>query len=159
MPIGRKAETEGGATVPRKRRAFAAGEGGTRIAKPAGFLHGASPMGTERVFRVADHLQPADGEPIRSVVVQTPDATVVAWTVRRGQRIAAHVHPQGQDTWTVLSGTGEYQLDVGGSTRTLGPGDIAVAPVGAVHGVLATGEVPLVFVSVVCPGEAGYALA
>jgi quercetin dioxygenase-like cupin family protein len=116
-------------------------------------------MSNDRVFHSAEHLRPADGEPIRSVVVQTPDATVVAWTVKPGQRIAAHVHPHGQDTWTVLSGAGEYQVDVDGASRMLGPGDIAVAPVGAVHGVLATGGVPLVFVSVVCPGEAGYALA
>lgn len=113
-------------------------------------------MGTDRVFRVADHLQPADGEPIRSVIAHSADATVVAWTVKPGQRIVAHVHPQGQDTWTVLSGTGDYQLDATGATRALRPGDVAVAPIGAVHGVLATGDGPLVFVSVVCPGEAGY---
>ncbi|MEI7444809.1 MAG: cupin domain-containing protein [Burkholderiales bacterium] len=113
-------------------------------------------MGSDRIFRVADHLQPADGEPIRSVVAHGADATIVAWTVKPGQRIAAHVHPQGQDTWTVLSGAGDYQVDAGGATRRIGAGDVAVAPVGAVHGVLAIGPEPLVFVSVVCPGEAGY---
>ncbi len=49
----------------------------------------------DRVFRIADHLQPNDGEPIRSVVHATQDAAIVAWTVKPGQRISPHVHPNG----------------------------------------------------------------
>ncbi|TBO28399.1 cupin domain-containing protein [Aquabacterium lacunae] len=111
---------------------------------------------SQRVFRVADHLQPSDGEPIRSVVHQTGDAVVVAWTVKPGQRIHPHVHPEGQDTWTVISGTGEYQVDASGQTVTISAGDIAIAPTGAVHGLLNTGAQDFVFVSVVCPELAGF---
>jgi quercetin dioxygenase-like cupin family protein len=113
-------------------------------------------MSTDRVFHSAEHLVPADGEPIRSVVTQTPMAAIVAWTVKPGQRISAHVHPQGQDTWTILSGQGDYQLEADGRSTPIVAGDVAVAPAGCVHGVLNTGSVPLVFVSVVCPAEAGY---
>ncbi len=110
----------------------------------------------QRIFQLADHLQPSDGEPIRSVVHETVDAVVVAWTVKPGQRIQPHVHPGGQDTWTVISGVGQYQVDASGATMRIQAGDIAVAPTGVVHGLFNTGEQDFVFVSVVCPGLAGY---
>jgi quercetin dioxygenase-like cupin family protein len=113
-------------------------------------------MSPDRIFRVAEHLQASDGEPIRSVVHETDDAAIVAWTVKPGQRISPHVHPAGQDTWTVIAGEGEYQIDASGATVRIAAGDIAVAPIGAVHGVRNTGSQVLVFVSVVSPGRAGY---
>lgn len=113
-------------------------------------------MPADRLFKSADFLQPAEGDPIRSVVTQSSHATVVAWHIQPGQRIAAHVHPHGQDTWTVLSGTGQYLLNDQGTTRTIVPGDVAVAHQGEVHGVFNHGSEPLVFISVVCPEEAGF---
>ncbi len=115
-------------------------------------------MGNDRVFRSADFLQPTDGEPIRSVIKQTVDAAIVSWYVKPGQSITAHVHPSGQDTWTVLSGRGEYQLETAGTSRTISAGDVAVAPRGCVHGVYNSGGAPLIFVSVVCPADSGYEL-
>ena len=115
-------------------------------------------MSTPRLFKSADFLQPAEGEPIRSVVTQSDEAVIVAWQVQAGQRIAAHVHPHGQDTWTVLSGEGQYQLDDEGTTRTIVAGDVVVAHTGCVHGVYNAGCEPLVFISVVCPADAGYEL-
>jgi quercetin dioxygenase-like cupin family protein len=115
-------------------------------------------MTAPRIFKSADFMQPAEGEPIRSVITQSAEATVVAWHVKPGQRIAAHVHPQGQDTWTVLAGRGEYQLEASGTSRTLAPGDIAIAHTGCVHGVYNSGDEPFVFISVVSPAEAGYQL-
>lgn len=115
-------------------------------------------MSAQRIFTSAQFMQPSDGEPIRSVITQSADAVVVAWYVRQGQRIAAHTHPQGQDTWTVLSGSGEYQVDGAGGTMTLVAGDVAVAHTGEVHGVYNPHPEPLVFISVVAPAEAGYEL-
>lgn len=111
-----------------------------------------------RVFASGQFMQPSDNDPIRSVVVQTGDAVVVAWLVLPGQRIAAHVHPHGQDTWTVLSGQGAYQTSACGESRLIGAGDVAVAYTGCVHGVHNTGTEPLRFISVVSPAEAGYEL-
>lgn len=110
----------------------------------------------DRVFRIADHLQPNNGEPIRSVVHATDDAAIVAWTVRPGQRISPHVHPTGQDTWTVLAGEGEYQINASGATVRIAAGDVVVAPTGSVHGVLNIGDQALVFVSVVSPALSGF---
>lgn len=115
-------------------------------------------MTAERIFKSTDFMQPADGEPIRSVVTESPDAVVVAWHVQPGQRIAAHVHPMGQDTWTILSGTGDYQVEATGECRTIVAGDVVVAHVACVHGVYNSGQEPLRFISVVSPGNAGYEL-
>jgi quercetin dioxygenase-like cupin family protein len=112
-----------------------------------------------RVYKSADFFQPADGEPIRSVVTESKEATVVAWHVRPGQVISPHIHPHGQDTWTILSGAGEYYLDAAGFKKPIVAGDVVIAHVGCVHGVFNSGTEPLVFISVVSPSDAGYQLA
>lgn len=111
-----------------------------------------------RIFPLADFIQPSDDVPIRSVVVETTNAVIVVWHVRPGQEIAAHVHPQGQDTWTVISGCADYQLGNGNISR-LKAHDIVVARSNQVHGALNVGQDDFVFVSVVAPGNAGYQLA
>lgn len=113
---------------------------------------------TERVFKSSQCMQPSDGEPIRSVVTQTPDAVIVAWYVKPGQTIKPHIHPSGQDTWTILSGEGDYLVDLRGTTRRIVSGDVVVAHTKEVHGVRNTGADPLIFISVVSPAEAGYEL-
>jgi quercetin dioxygenase-like cupin family protein len=115
-------------------------------------------MSANRIFNSYQFFQPTDGEPIRSVVTQSQDAVVVAWYINPGQEIAAHVHPNGQDTWTILTGKGEYYLDVAGTTKSIVSGDVVVARVGCVHGVFNNGDEPLVFISVVSPADAGYEL-
>lgn len=113
-------------------------------------------MASTRIFKSTDFFQPTEGEPIRSVVTETEHATVVAWYVKPGQTIAPHVHPHGQDSWTILSGQGTYYLDIIGTTTTIVAGDVVIAPIGCVHGVVNTGDEPLQFISVVTPAEAGY---
>lgn len=115
-------------------------------------------MNAKRIFQIADFMQPSTGEPIRSVVVESSDSVVVAWHVNPGQKIAAHVHPAGQDTWTILSGHGEYQLQAAGESKPIAAGDIVIAPSGCVHGVFNNGTEPLRFISVVSPASAGYEL-
>jgi quercetin dioxygenase-like cupin family protein len=113
-------------------------------------------MNAQRIFQSAHFFQPADGEPLRSVITESSDAVVVAWHVKPGQRIASHVHPHGQDTWTILAGHGEYVLEATGTSRRVNAGDVVVAPTGCVHGVYNSGLEPLLFISVVSPAEAGY---
>ena len=115
-------------------------------------------MTTNRIFKSADFMQPSSGEPIRSVVIETAEAAVIAWHVEPGQRIAAHVHPSGQDTWTILSGQGEYQVHESGEVKQVTAGDIVVAYTTCVHGVHNNGTEPLRFISVVSPADAGYEL-
>ena len=106
---------------------------------------------SNQCFQINDDL-----EPIRSVVAESPDATIVAWSLNPGQEIPAHIHPNGQDTWTILSGMGEYCLDESGNTQIIVTGDIVVARIGEVHGVRNHGDQVLTFISVVAPFEAGY---
>ncbi|MBD2071821.1 cupin domain-containing protein [Leptolyngbya sp. FACHB-671] len=113
-------------------------------------------MSITRIFNSSQFLQPADGEPIRSVITESQDAVVVAWYVKPGQEISPHLHPNGQDTWTILEGSGKYYLDKAGTMKAIAAGDVVVAPVGCVHGVFNDGDEPLVFISVVSPGDAGY---
>lgn len=129
--------------------------GAILAAQPASAAH-PNPMKPDRIFSSAAFMQSSDGEPVRSVIAQSPQATIVAWYIKPGQRIAAHVHPQGQDTWTILSGRGKYQLDANGASQDVVAGDVVIAHVGEVHGVLNDGTDPLVFVSVVTPLEAGF---
>jgi quercetin dioxygenase-like cupin family protein len=103
-------------------------------------------MSSERLFKVTEFLQPADGEPIRSVITDSADAADVAWYVKPGQRISAHVHPDGQDTWTILSGCGECRVSANGESIAIAKGDVLVAHRREVHGVRNTGQEPLVLV-------------
>jgi len=113
-------------------------------------------MTKQRQFRFSDHIQPSPDEPIRSVISESDDSVIVAWHVSPGQQINQHVHPNGQDTWTVLMGRGEYWIDADCETLEITQGDIVVAHKGEVHGVYNDGDEPLVFVSVVAPGDAGF---
>lgn len=111
-----------------------------------------------RIFSVAEYVQPSEGEPIRSVVLETRDSIIVVWHVHPGQEIAAHIHPHGQDTWTVLSGMADY-FQGNGIVRALREGEIAVARPGQVNGARNTGTEPFVLVSVVASANAGFVLA
>jgi quercetin dioxygenase-like cupin family protein len=114
-------------------------------------------MSTTRIFSSSEFFQPTDdGEPIRSVITESKESIVVVWYIKPGQEIPAHLHPNGQDTWTILSGTGDYYLDRLGMTKSIAAGDIVIAHTGSVHGVLNNGDQPLVFISVVSPANAGY---
>lgn len=115
-------------------------------------------MSVTRIFNSSNFFQPTDGEPIRSVIAESKDAVIVAWHIKPGQEIPAHIHPNGQDTWTILTGQGEYYLDMVGTTKPIVEGDVVVAPTGCVHGVFNNGDEPLVFISVVSPADAGYQL-
>lgn len=113
-------------------------------------------MSPTRIFNSSKFFQPTDEEPIRSVITESKDAVVVAWYIKPGQEVSPHIHPNGQDTWTILAGGGKYYLDGTGTMRAIAAGDVVIAPSGCVHGVFNDGDEPLVFISVVSPGDAGY---
>lgn len=116
-------------------------------------------MDQDRVFDAADHFTAGEQEPPRIVITQSEDSAVVCWHVEPGQRIEIHAHPTGQDTWVVLAGEGVYYVNSALEAVPIGPGFVAIARRGQVHGALNTGTVPLRFVSVVAPAESGFELA
>lgn len=111
-----------------------------------------------RIFNSTEFFQPADGEPIRSIIAESKDAVVVGWYIKPGQKIDPHIHPNGQDTWTILSGKGEYYLDEVGNKKLVVAGDVVIAYTGCLHGVFNNGDEPLMLISVVAPSNAGYEL-
>jgi quercetin dioxygenase-like cupin family protein len=111
-----------------------------------------------RAFTASNFFIPSDNEPLRTVVKETDMAVIVAWLVLPGQQIRPHIHPKGQDTWTILSGSGEYITDLNGTIQKIAAGDVLVAYTNDVHGVINNGTEPLTFISVVAPAEAGYEL-
>lgn len=115
-------------------------------------------MPNQRTFHSAHFFEPSDSEPVRSVVTSSTDATIVAWYVNPGQSIKPHRHPSGQDTWTVLSGSGDYVINDVGDTIPVQAGDVVVAHAGEVHGLQNTSTEPIYFISVVSPASAGYEL-
>jgi quercetin dioxygenase-like cupin family protein len=115
-------------------------------------------MSTARAFASSKFFIPSESEPLRTVVKETDNAVIVAWLVLPGQQIRPHVHPQGQDTWTILSGSGEYVTDLDGTVQKISAGDVVVACTNDVHGVINNGSEPLQFISVVAPANAGYEL-
>jgi quercetin dioxygenase-like cupin family protein len=62
--------------------------------------------------------------------VHTDHVTTAFWTVDAGAALPAHAHPHEQIT-SVLEGT--FELTVGGDTRTVEPGGVAVIPGGVTH--------------------------
>jgi len=115
-------------------------------------------MTSARIFTANNYFIPSDNEPLRTVVKETDVAVIVAWLVLPGQQIKPHMHPKGQDTWTILSGCGEYITDLDGSIQKVTAGDVVVAYANDVHGVINNNDVPLTFISVVAPADAGYEL-
>lgn len=116
-------------------------------------------MTLKRIFQIADFVQlSGDDEPVRSVVSESPDAVVVMWHLLPGQRIPPHLHPAGQDTWTVVSGQGVYFLDADTESQPISCGQVVVAHTGQAHGVINNGSEPLQIISVVAPADAGYQL-
>lgn len=111
-----------------------------------------------RIFASKSFEKPQEGEPYRSVVSTSKDAAIIVWHVKKNQSIKPHVHPHGQDTWTVLSGEGQYIFDESSERKTIKKGDIVVAHENEIHGIENFSEEPFVFVSVVSPAEAGYEL-
>jgi len=112
----------------------------------------------ERVYKSSDFLESNTGDPIRSVISESKESAVIAWHINPGQKISAHLHPHGQDTWIIQSGKGEYRLDKAGTTNFIRAGDVVIAYPGDTHGVLNTGSEPLIFISVVSPSLSGYEL-
>jgi len=113
---------------------------------------------TGRIHEWAEHFQPHPDSPVRRILSGSAEQVVVAWQVEPGQRIEAHRHPAGQDTWIVLEGEGLYRSDAEGTRIPVRAGQVVVAPAGAVHGLENTGTVPFKFLSIVAPSEAGFEL-
>lgn len=62
--------------------------------------------------------------------------TFVHYEIAPGARVHPH-HHQNEEVWNVIEG--ELEMTIGGSTRVLTAGDVAVIPAGVEHGAGAVG--------------------
>ena len=69
-----------------------------------------------------------------------------------GQAHHAHVHPDQDKLYVVLEGLGRASL--GEEESAVGPGDVVLAPAGVAHGLINTGEAPLVVLTLFSPPPA-----
>ncbi len=86
-------------------------------------------------------MNPASGEEI-TFLSETPGLLVMesVWP-RPGRRTAEHVHPEMEETYVVLEGTGAFRVD--GEERRAGPGETVVVAPGVPHVAWNPGEEPV----------------
>ncbi len=77
----------------------------------------------------------------RARFVHSGTMTVSHWEFEGGTALPTHAHPHEQITTCV---SGRFELTIGGETRVLGAGDVAIIPPGAVHSGRAISESHLV---------------
>jgi len=66
-----------------------------------------------------------------------------------GQSQAGHIHADNDKVYAVIEG--RCRVTVGDASRTLGPGEVAVAPAGVEHGLLNDGTEPARLLVVMAP--------
>jgi len=67
-----------------------------------------------------------------------------------GASTTKHHHPQTEEIYYLLEGTGRMEID--GVQRDVGPGDAIAIPPGAVHQITNTGDATLKFLCCCAPG-------
>jgi len=67
-----------------------------------------------------------------------------------GAATAPHFHPQTEEIYYILSGTGQMRIE--SETSTVGPGDAIAIPPGQTHQITNTGKDTLVFLCCCAPG-------
>lgn len=66
-----------------------------------------------------------------------------------GQEQRAHAHADNDKIYHALTGT--CRVQIGGETRDLAPGETAIAPAGAIHGVVNASQGPATLLVVMAP--------
>jgi quercetin dioxygenase-like cupin family protein len=109
----------------------------------------------ERIFSLkAFAVFSPDRASITEVVITT-HASIAVWGVKSGQTVAAHWHPEGQDTWVMLEGSLTYFLG-NGRRQTLSEGQVAIATPGQIHGAINESEADAIFVSIYSAPQIGF---
>ena len=107
-------------------------------------------MTNERIFNTSHyaHWSAHNEEKGRVTEISvTSKQSVAVWTVRPGQRVPTHLHPDGQDTWIMLKGELTYDLG-NGEKKIISAGYIAVAQHHEIHGALNEGSEDALFISI-----------
>jgi quercetin dioxygenase-like cupin family protein len=96
----------------------------------------------------AENRPAADQSFKNTFLVHTPRSSTNVTHILAGGGVRPHVHREHDEIIVVIEGAGEFRL--GDEVKSIGPGDVIVAPAGAIHG--PTSNSPrFVFLSVFAP--------
>jgi quercetin dioxygenase-like cupin family protein len=102
-----------------------------------------------RIFTVHEKVS-HEGETYLKVIFRSEIHEIHLWRITPGEWVYPHTHPHNDDIWYISQGTGKYYL-TSQETKTLEPGDIAVAKPGEVHGIFNAGNEDIILYSVLSP--------
>jgi quercetin dioxygenase-like cupin family protein len=102
-----------------------------------------------RIFSIHEKVSSRDESSLK-VIFKSEIHEIHLWRVTPGDWIYPHTHPKNDDIWYIIQGKGEYYLN-SNETRTVRPGDIAVAVPGDVHGIFNSGSEDMIVYSVLSP--------
>ena len=103
----------------------------------------------ERIFKISE-MVPSKGRTSIDHIYKSANHEIHLWRVAPGEWIYPHIHPNNDDIWYFIQGVGEYYFS-SKETKTVAPGEIAVAAPGEVHGVFNSGSEDIIVYSVLSP--------
>jgi len=104
---------------------------------------------TGRIYKISEMVSGKDKTSME-VIFKSKIHEIHLWRISPGEWIYPHIHPNNDDIWYFIQGTGEYYLS-SKETKTVEPGEIAVAAPGEVHGVFNSGSEDIIVYSVLSP--------
>ena len=60
------------------------------------------PQPEHRIVDVEKTVHFSNEKATLTEIIVTPHSSIVVWGVKPGQTVAAHTHPDGQDTWVMV---------------------------------------------------------
>ena len=109
----------------------------------------------ERIYDMMSCAKSSDEAAVKTGIYATDITSGVIWVVKPGQEVKCHAHPNADDTWIVLKGTGLFHEEVG-KDRVVKAGDMIVNPKDHCHGVTNNSDEDFVFVGILSPIPAEY---
>ncbi|MEA5011228.1 MAG: cupin domain-containing protein [Angelakisella sp.] len=103
-----------------------------------------------RFFTVAEVVAEKPANATKYLLYENERTNGVVWYVPTGKEVPRHYHPDTDDTWIILSGSGKYYLK-NGAEKEINGGMVISAAKGEVHGAICTGAEPLIFVAISAP--------
>ena len=97
-----------------------------------------------------NELNPCKGSTSLQVAFRSAIHEIHIWRIIPGEWVYPHIHPCNDDIWYIIRGTGEYYLNAE-EAKTVGPGDIAAALPGYVHGIFNSGSEDIIVYSILSP--------
>ena len=103
----------------------------------------------QALLEIAASLGPP---PWRRPLAASPALRAVLWGWPAGFETVPHVHPRAEELFHVLAGRATFAF-AGAPERTLGPGEVLVAPRGVEHAIRVLEGDPFVMLIVLAPNE------